>query len=93
MNSLLDRDEIARVALTCRNSVDQAVKRGNLDPDGSLEDAFNYIMLMRLKSLGVLAWADGLPDDSLPPGVQRGCAGIGEQILDRSDSQEIEDED
>jgi|GEM_PF-5933399 len=82
--------DIAAYGLCTEANVVKAGQREKFDPN-DFGSVVEFAVLMRLKELGVARWIDGLPDDSLPKGVQRGCVGIGESILDTSESQEVPD--
>lgn len=79
--------EIAKVSLCSEGSVRKAVERKRLDA-GSLESVVGFVLAMRLKQLGLCGLDDLMNGSSIPAGVQRGCPGVGDPIIDYSESQE-----
>jgi hypothetical protein len=79
--------EIAKAAYCTEGAVRAAVSAQRLNTS-SLESVLGFVLTGRLKSDGINGLFGLKSPDMLPHGVQRGCVGIGEPIIDRSDSQE-----
>ena len=81
--------DIAECGLCTKANVVKAGQRGKFDPK-DLGSVIEFIVLTRIKELGVIGWIDSLPKDGIPKGVQKGCGGIGDPTVDYSESQEFE---
>jgi hypothetical protein len=83
----ISNTEIAKAAYCTEGTVRAAVSAQRLNPS-SLESVLGFVLTGRLKAQGIDGVFGLKGPDTLPAGVQRGCAGIGEPIIDRSESQE-----